>query len=413
MSSINNALWTMFLRSPPQQSAVLCIIAEIERTELVTPVGIDKQAYERFIADFITELSLYGYCVYRDTANGPVVLTGRHVVLERRGPTRYAPKIVGDAFKSLRGSRGWRVALLQAPEVASNGEFVHPMSAAFKSHPQATQLLCLNRQLQQKDAINSRPAVYTRISKQIGASTGTSVPWFQNAHSSMQVDVLDQPADIQDLIENRAEAIRALDSITHTARAVGPQGSVGGMPSTRDQTHAEHIVSDGRDIDELRHLQQDTEIIHYTVERLAHEIQFAFGCPPQVLGKNINSERMSSSNRLTEMAINHFRTHTRKLREMISGVFADLGAGVTFGDCASLHTLEQIGHLLRPKELIALYACAFELDAGKFDPVLVKRWQNTLAPDTGPVGSAGATAAQPLTEEAKDNKKRKRQDVNT
>jgi len=413
MSGINAALWQMFLQSPPQQSAVLCIIAEIERTELSVPAGVDKQAYERFIAEFITELSLYGYCVYRGTAKGPVVLSGRHVVLERRGPVQHVPKIVGDAFKSLRGSRGWRVSMLHAPETESNGKFAHPLSAAFMSHPQAAELLQLNRQLMQKDALNSRPAVFTRISKQIGANAGTSVPWFQGAHSAMQVDVLDQPADINELIDNRADAIRALDRITHTARAVGASSSVGGMPSSRAPDHTEHIVSDGRDIDELRHMQQDAEVIHYTVERLAHEIQFAFGCPPQVLGKNINSERMSSSNRLTEMAINHFRTHTRKLREMLSGVFADLDDGVTFGDCASLHTLEQIGHLLRPKELIALYACAFELDTTKFDPVLVRRWQNTLAPDQANASATSAARAQPRSEEAKDSSKRKRQDVNT
>lgn len=401
MNDINNQLWHIYLASPPQQSAVTCIVAELERTELIFSDASKKQVYERFVADFVTELSLYGYCVYKNTSKGPVVLPGKIVVLRRKGPTKYQPKVLDTSYKKLIGSSGWRVVMLHAPETTATGEYLHPMSAAYKCHRQALELFRLNQQLQMRDLLNSKPTVYTRISKQIGTSSSSAVPWFQNAHAAMQVDVLEQPTDLNDLIENRADTIRALDRITTSARAANSQTAVGGAPLETRPQHKEHIVSDGRDMDEARHLNQDTEIIHYTVERLGHEIQFSFGCPPQVLGKNINSERMASSNRLTELALNHFRTHTRKLKDMLAEVFKALDGDVSFGHCASTHTLEQVGHFLKPKQFIDLYACAYELDASQFDIKLVKRWQEAQAPENKKSDS----------EESKSKKSRERQDV--
>lgn len=401
MTHINRTLWELYLASPPQQSAVACIVAELERTELKIPASANKLAYERFVSDFVLELSLYGYCVYRNTKNGPVVLPGHIVVLKRKGPVKYAPKIIDNSYKKMIGSTGWRVLILHTPVTDATGTYTHPLSAAFKCQRQAMELLQLNKQLHMRDTLNSCPAVYTRISKQIGSSSSSAVPWFQNTHASMQVDVLEQPTDLNDLIDNRAETIRALDRITNTARAASTKTSVGGAPVQTKPLHQEHIVSDGRDIDEARHLNQDTEVIHYTVERLGHEIQFAFGCPPQVLGKNINSERMASSNRLTELALNHFRTHTRKLKQMLANVFAELDDGVIFGHCASTHTLEQVGLFLKPKQFIELYACAYELDVSQFDPTLVKRWQESQAPQQ----------KKPDSEESKAQQSRARQDV--
>jgi hypothetical protein len=400
-NGVNKGLWDIFLASPPQQSAVTCIVAELERTELVMPEKTDPLVYSRFVADFVLELSLYGYCVYRRTSKGPVVLPGKYVVLNRKGPTKFVPKVINPAHKRLVGSTGWRIVVLHAPETAATGEYAHPMSAAFKCQRQAVELLRLNQQLHMRDLLNSRPSVYTRISKQIGATNNSAVPWFQSTHAGMQVDVLDQPADINDLIENRADTIRALDRITNSARAATAQTSVGGAPVEHTPVHKEHIVSDGRDIDEARHLNQDTEIIHFTVERLSHEIQFCFGCPPQVLGKNINSERMASSNRLTELALNHFRTHTRKLKQLLAQVFDILGDGVTFGHCASTHTLEQVGQFLKPKDFIDLYACAYELNTSQFDKSLVRRWQEAQTPSNKKADS----------EESKAKKSRERQDV--
>lgn len=400
-TGVNRELWNIFLASPPQQSAVTCIVAELERTEIKIPKGVERLVYERFIADFVLELSLYGYCIYRQTSRGPIVLPGKVVVLNRKGPVKFKPKIINPAFKKLVGSTGWRVVMLHAPETTATGDYLHPMSAAYKCQRQAVELLRLNHQLHMRDMLNSKPTVYTRISKQIGANNGSAVPWFQTTHAAMQVDVLEQPTDINDLIENRADTIRALDRITNSARASTAQTSVGGAPVETRPVHKEHIVSDGRDIDEARHLNQDTEIIHFTLERLGHEIQFCFGCPPQVLGKNINSERMASSNRLTELALNHFRAHTRKLKHLLAQVFEVLDSGVTFGHCASTHTLEQVGVFLKPKAFIELYACAYELDVSQFDPLRVKKWQESQAPGE----------KKPDSEESKAQKSRARQDV--
>lgn len=383
MNFVNNALFEVYWASPPQQQSLQCIVAEIERYELNVADEAQRDAYRRFVHDFIFEISLYGYCIYKRTKKGPVVLPGKSAVLRRRGPTRYVPKVEDKTMTSLIGTRGWRVVIHSAPECDARGEYLFPTSAAFRCQRQSAELIQLNNQLLLRDTFNSRPSIYTRVSNQIGTSAGSSRPWFQSQHASMNVDILDNPADLNELIENRAETIRALDKITHTARAVTNKSGVGGPPTETRAAHREHVVTDGRDLTEVRHLQQDTEVIHFTVERLANEIQFAFGVPPQVLGKNINSERLASSNRLTEMAINHFRVHTRRLRAMLAEAFETLEDGVTFGHCASIHTLEQVGHLLKPKQFVELYACAFELEERDFDVKRVRQWQDTVAPEPG------------------------------
>lgn len=399
---VNNSLFEVYWASPPQQSALRCIVAEVERYDLMIKNEEQRDAYRRFVHDFIFEMSLYGYCIYKNTKRGPVVLPGKCAVLRRRGPTRYVPKIEDKTMTALIGSKGWRVLIHSTPECDSRGEYLFPTSAAFKCQRQATELIQLNNQMMLRDTFNSRPSIFTRVSNQIGTSAGSSRPWFQSQHASMNVDILDNPTDLNELIENRAETIRALDKITHTARAVTNKSGVGGPPTETRAAHREHVVSDGRDMTEVRHLQQDTEVIHFTMERLANEIQFAFGVPPQVLGKNINSERLASSNRLTEMAINHFRTHSRTLRAMLAEAFESLGDGVRFGHCASIHTLEQVGHLLKPKQFVELYACSFELKESDFDIKRVKQWQDTVAPEP-----------QQKSEESKTKTSLSRQNVST
>ena len=193
--------------------------------------------------------------------------------------------------------------------------------------------------------------------------------------------------------------------LARAAVAVGPGAAQDAQPGAAPAREAFHGGHQGGLGARLRHdqdlLEAAFERLGDAVERLAHEIQFCFGCPPQVLGKNINSERMASSNRLTELALNHFRTHTRKLKQLLAQVFDVLGDGVTFGHCASTHTLEQVGQFLKPKDFIDLYACAYELETSQFDKTLVRRWQEAQTPDQKKADS----------EESKAKKSRERQDV--
>ena len=68
------------------------------------------------------------------------------------------------------------------------------------------------------------------------------------------------------------------------------------------EEHAELIVTDGKDYTQLHMLQSMTDG-KTELDRLYTNIMIAFGVPPQVFGKNVNTERHAASNRLTESAV--------------------------------------------------------------------------------------------------------------
>ena len=143
--------------------------------------------------------------------------------------------------------------------------------------------------------------------------------------------------------------------------------------------HTEHAVTDGRDFTEARALLNDATVVQHTVERLAHEIQFTFGVPPQVQGRNVNSERMASSNRLNEQAITHFRTSVALLKEQLEEVLSEL-AGISFGRRADTHVVDQLGHLLKTDVLVNLYAHSYNINKDDFDRKRVALFQD-LGPE--------------------------------
>lgn len=75
---------------------------------------------------------------------------------------------------------------------------------------------------------------------------------------------------------------------------------------TRDERgrDAGTVVPQLRAADELREVYKN----------LQHQILYAWQVPPQVLGQNINSERLASSNTLTERALRHYDTHLKAIR---------------------------------------------------------------------------------------------------
>ena len=362
---INQKIWELYLLSNPQQQAVASLVCELERTELICEAN--ERLWRTFIEDFTLEVLLYGYCVHQVRNGRPMVLPGRYVEL-RREKTRLVPKLLPHAPADRLFRRGWRLLTMVEPYFDQTGRYAHPLSSAFRCMPQTMLRITLELNLERRDNANSRPTIFTRVQNNIQAAPGGTRPWF--THSNLAGDVAHR-VDLPTLIEHRAESIRALDDVTRMARDGAADARPGSKPLPKENAHRELPVSDGRDMTESRALLQDTSVIHHTIDRLAHEIQFAFGVPPQVQGRNINSERMASSNRLNEQAITHFRCSARRLRLHLGEVFA-LDGTVTFGEEASRHTLDQIGHLLKTNKLVKLYALANNLKEEDFDRKLVE-----------------------------------------
>lgn len=361
---IHERLWQLFLQSNPQQQAVASLVSELQRYELI---GNNLRAWRTFVDDYVTQISLFGFCVYQVVRGLPEVLNGRHVELQRRG-RRLRPKLLPNVPRKSVRTKNWQLLVVREPIMADSGLYLYPMSPAFKCLAQTSLRLRLELNLEQREQVNSVPAVYTRIQNNIASAPGSTRPWF--THGQMAGDV-SQRVDLDELVQHRADTIRALDRITDNALRVEPHAVPGEPPSASGRQHVEHAITDGRDITEARTLPHDGNIVHHTIDRLAHEIQFAFGVPPQVQGRNINSERMASSNRLNEQAIVHFRATAQRLKHQLDEIFTESGE-VKYGDQANAHTLDQIGHLLKPDKLIKLYALANNIDESYFDKNQVK-----------------------------------------
>lgn len=360
---VNQQLWGVYLRSNPQQQAVSSLICELERVELLC--DSHEREWRSFIDDFAVEALLYGYCVYQVRAGKPVVLPGRYVEI-RRSRGRCVPRLLPNAPRDRLYKKGWRLLVIDEPQFNSEGGYIHPLSRGYKCMPQSVQRLVLERNLDMRDSANTVHTIYTRVANNIQAAPGTR-PWF--THGALAGGVAGR-VDLETLIDHRTESIQALDKVTARARDVTQTHAPGSRPVAPKQQHAELMISDGRDYTEARGLSQDAIIVHHTIDRLAFEIQFTMGVPPQVQGRNVNSERLAGSNRLNEQALSHFRCAARRLRLHLEQVFETAGT-VRFGCEMNAHTLDQVGHLLKTKKLIKLYALANNLDVDDFDQRLV------------------------------------------
>ena len=366
-------LWRLYWACPAQQAAHACLTGELARKGLNVKSPHIATTWHRFTADVILHLSLFGYVITRQLkSNQPQIYPGQLATIKRVAAGVWQP-VTPNPDPVFQGT-GWTVTMLFEPVFSRNGDELHPTSPGFKTIHQSMAVASLKANMQTRDMRNTDPAIWTSLSNSIQANKGSAIPWHRNivesAHIAGQHPLPTGPthANIADYVTARAEAIRQLDHVTDFARQHNAPAHLGEPPESVEVAHQENIVSDGRDYKECRHLQQDTIIVHQTIDRLDHEIMFSWGVPPQVLGKNINSERLASSNRLTEMAINHYFVTTKGLTEIMAGLYRTMTkTGVAFGTCVSIHVIEQCGQYLKPESAVALYACAFDLDESLFD----------------------------------------------
>jgi hypothetical protein len=366
MPHINQALWEAYLLSAPQQQAVASLVSELERWQIV-PGTLEERQVRAFAGKVVVQLVLYGYCIYKLHNGSAVILHGCHAELRwRRG--RFVPRVFGAHPVGPR--TGWLLLVGDAPAVTPHGEYRHPLSSAYKCMAQTLTRIGLERNLLSRDDANTHPTVFTRVANNVAVQPGGTRPWFTHGRP-MAADVSHR-VDLEQLMRHRQETITALDQITDRALRKAPAAVLGGRPARPAVLHREHAISDGRDHTEARVLDQSAVVVHTTIDRLSHEIMFAFGVPPQVQGRNINSERMASSNRLNEQAISHFRSTVNRLKAHLDVIFDTTGCAA-HSRKADGFLLDQIGHILRPKVARELYALTYGLDKADIDPARLEQ----------------------------------------
>ena len=87
--------------------------------------------------------------------------------------------------------------------------------------------------------------------------------------------------------------------------------------------------------------------------------------PPQALGRNINSERIAASNRLTEMAITTYTSFINLLRvrigEAMKAETIDAGRYVGFSICLAQYELERLQPYLKDTICKKMIARCYEI----------------------------------------------------
>jgi hypothetical protein len=380
-------LGELFQVDPTQQLAFKTIVSEVMRKKLMwhtrgsssmgdatVPVPV---WWTDFVADAVRAILLSGCFVYRRVApraGVPVCVVG--------DPSEVS--VYWDSKKERYAvtckKHAWKVGMVEPPlkrAQSKQGDTANVCAAAVRAYRSTVLLARATDNWTKRDALNSAPAVFTKVSDELKHQNGSDRQWFRNVNASDAMSTRAQDIDVNfhTLVHRRAETIQHLDALTNKARARSGAGltQVGASQLEPPQKvdHSEHIVSDGRDFVERRSLSSLPDAKMHTDE-LRHAILFAFGVPPQALGKNINSERLASSNRLTEMALTTYTSFITLLRTRIGDAIVEStttpdGSFVDFACCLSHYELENVQQYLKNSVVTTMLSRTFDIPASFID----------------------------------------------
>ena len=446
-------LCRVFDADPTQQLAYRTILSELQRCQLAWHKKRGQTAddeipvphwWHTFVSDAVRSILVTGCFVYRrcgSRAGVPVCLVaepGDVGVVWNSGSCRYV---------SSDKTRRWHVVVVEAPRrftgrpgnAPSGGKqkkkaarvtrYECTVSGARRAEGATRQLRSLVENWRRRDDRNTEHNVFTTVSKELRQQNGSDRQWFRNVSSadSAPSRIQDIDMNFDTLVHRRAETIQRLDEITQMARGGVGKGAGGGVGSPlgnddndddgsgRDMVHTEHMISDGREFAEARHLSSlpDSKLV---MDELKHSILFSFGVPPQAVGKNINSERIASSNRLTEMAITTFTSYIKLLKERIGGAVRDEtttdgGYYINFSHNLSHYELDQVRLFLKLPVLKTMVSRTYGIPVEFIDGARL-----AAATAVDPAAGPGQTLQQrgtkrPLTAEESTNQLRKRAGV--
>jgi len=305
-----------------------------------------------------------------------------HAVVRVADPTRvvpcYDPKTGTMSSKDCDpNGESWETCVLEAPLYMRSTNHLRLRSGSQRAALLTRRLDAIDRHWDMRDERNSTPSVYTTVSDKLVSQNGSDKMWFKSVNTSdiVHTRANDIDSNFSNLVSQRAETIRNLDSITSMARTSSStkRAKLGGEPIANQMgiEHDEHVVSDGRTFSEQRHLLGPADALP-TREGVVSAVMFSFGVPPQVIGKNINSERLASSNRLTEMAVIGFRSLVTRIRKILSKVIKDVsktpkGRHVNFVPVLHTYELTELLPILTDDAAFHMTARAYNIDSSLLD----------------------------------------------
>lgn len=396
--------------------------------------------WNTFVGEVLLQLCLFGYAVYRvatapaDDGKSGTRIPGSFV---EEGDKVWYPEVASgdsihiywnDAYKkwvpiaiggeNFNADDGWHLAMMAEPYKVGPDKRAFFSSLAATSFSDTIRLENLLANITRRDDLNSVRSVWTSVGKQFGPMLpGGGTPGFEPVlHSGMVSVPRMMSHDFDNMLANRVEAIQKLHEASIDLRAATRQmiekpGKRGGRPEKKRKTeHDEYAVTEGMEGRETQHLRAP-EDLPALIDRLINNILFSWQVPPQVLGKNINSERLASSNRLSEAALHRYTRLVDAVRGIISLVIEKVSSDISGSNrtvirlfpCISEHTLHTLESVMKPEVVKMLYACTYGVPEEYFDIARIKKKQDAML-----LEAAGPATRnrQPQTEEQKDAKMR-------
>lgn len=281
-------------------------------------------------------------------------------------------------------------------------------SAVARAMPDTRRYDQLEHHMLERDRLNSKHTVFTMVSKDLKNQNGSTRQWFrsavadESAGSRPHIDT-----DFNDLIKRRQQVVTQLQQNTVYQNTLlgGDADRLGALhgraPPVAQAVHKEHAVSDGREYRPAPQLQSLTDG-KAELDRVYTNIMLAFHVPPQIFGKNINTERHAASNRLTESAVTMFWERAKRMRNTIGTALKKItllvGARscITFRRTPGKHVLLDLGPALKSEYALKLTEDVYEIPRGVLDPeklaLLLASKQDTAS--TGAADDRGGEAAQ-------------------
>lgn len=329
-----------------------------------------------FISDCLRDIIVFGYCIYRFNPKKILFenLPAQYVELNLE-KSRFKMKLREDAPPRFKQSN-WQLRIVKKPVLNLDGTFKHSGGLLTSALSAIQRYVLLDNNMLSRDTQNTRHLIYTRYSQDIAAaSKKNNGVYFDRLHATMtQTDILGS-IDYEEYIKTRHDIA---DKFSQNNLALDPYSN------KKKAVHTESPITDGRDYNEARHLQQDGDIIRVSLQNAYFMVMQTLGVPPQTIGHNINSERLAASGMLTEVVLEQFTSSIETYRNLVNDIllsatspFGKIGP-VQIAHCLTPHQFQRLQNYFTVDGMVKFLACVYKCEEKYINRELIEAQQKQL-----------------------------------
>lgn len=461
---MRDLVYMTYIQCPVQKIATRRIIQEVQRGKLmwahesatgkvhqkqIQLTTKEHKIWSNFMAEMIVQLKVFGYAVYRMTKvrnsksrtsqykgeNTNMMDEGvRLEVANGQGinliwnQTYLEWDVFADGdFTTPLHRKNWNVVFFNSPYKVGSRNQPILSSAAAGCQIESAMYADLKRRINDRDRINTRPCVYTTVSRNLTTTGQSTKPWFSNSITDTNAGHIPVPGVSQDfgtLLRDRLDTMRELDKLSKEARQSTRKAYESGQRMQLHSIHEERedhekvdpieatemFITDGREAREMSHRHGPPEI-HQVIDRLVKEIYFSYDVTPQASGMSGNAERLTSSDRLARIAISVTEHHIAQVRDVLQQAIRKVSSSLSGDDsgstyvqimpCLNISNLQMVESFLKLDALADAYTCIMEgipITSIDMDALATRQRMLLMGDKKGEVVPEGETKKK-LTEE--------------